>query len=85
MKAVADPEFADAAEVVELVVGHRLDQLRDARPERLGAGPDAAVIDQRRGAWQDLAERNIREVSYAGGQLRRDGFGKAAQQDAAPA
>ena len=45
--------------VVGLVVAHRHHELWHAGGQRLGRGADAAVVDQRCRARQELAERNV--------------------------
>ena len=49
--------------VVRLVVAHGHHQLRDARGQPLGYRADAAVMDQRLAARQDLAEWHVRDMS----------------------
>ena len=62
-KSETDAEVSDAAERVELIMRHRLDEVRDSRLEGLGTSADAAMIDDRRRTWQDLAEGDVGEMA----------------------
>ena len=54
-----DAERLDPGAVVELVVRERHHQLRRARAQGFGRGPDAAVVHQHRHMRQQGAQRHI--------------------------
>src|SRR6266566_2046980 len=58
----ADAEPSEPGGAVRLVVAHRHDELRDAGRQALAAGADAAVMDDRGGVREDLAEGNEGET-----------------------
>ncbi len=66
-------------------MGERHDELRHAGGEGLRSGADAAVMDQCGALWEQLAERGVVEMLYAGGKRGRNLSAMARQENPAAA